>query len=95
MNKRTISLILCLIIFIVFDIEAQDLSPLTDRINRTRDQVKLIVQAVIGLAALGGGLYAYFKVQSDDGGSGKKAIGNFVLALIFGSALITIIEVFI
>lgn len=56
---------------------------------------KSIVQAIILLASLGGGLYAYFKVQTDDGGNGKKAIGNFALALIFGAVLIAFIEFFL
>ena len=59
-----------------------------------RQLLKRLVQVIIGICSLGGGLYSYFKVQTDDGGSGKKAIGNFIFALLFGSMLITIVELF-
>ena len=59
-----------------------------------RRLLKNLVEIIIGICSLGGGLYSYFKVQTDDGGSGKKAIGNFVFALLFGSLLITIVELF-
>lgn len=73
---------------------AQEEGAVIAEINKWRNSLKLIVQSVIGLCSLGGGLYSYFKVQTDDGGSGKKAIGNFLFALLFGSVLITIIEMF-
>ncbi len=63
-------------------------------LERYRQLLKRLVQVVIGICSLGGGLYSYFKVQTDDGGSGKKAIGNFIFALLFGSLLITIVELF-
>lgn len=56
--------------------------------------LKRISQLVIAICSIGGGLYSYFKVQTDDGGAGKKAIGNFVLALLFGSTIIVAIELF-
>lgn len=63
-------------------------------LEKYRNLLKRLVEAIIGICSLGGGLYSYFKVQTDDGGSGKKAIGNFVFALLFGSLLITIVELF-
>ena len=63
-------------------------------LERYRKLLKDLVQVIIGICSLGGGLYSYFKVQTDDGGSGKKAIGNFVFALLFGSLLIVIVELF-
>lgn len=68
---------------------------LSQSINTWAGNLMLVVNSVIGLAALGGGLYTYFKVQSDEGGSGKKAIGNYVLALIFGALISAIIKFFI
>ena len=94
-NKYKFLVLIAVSLFFSLSSFAQDLSPLSDRINRTSEQIKTIVQAVIGLVALGGGIAAYMKVNADDGGSGKKAIGNFVLALIFGSLIIVLIEVFI
>lgn len=72
---------------------AQDFSAFTASVDQAADSAKPLVQSVIGLAALGGGIIVYFKMQNDEGNSGKKAVGNFVLALIFGALLITLVEV--
>ncbi|OXA65950.1 hypothetical protein B0A67_24010 [Flavobacterium aquidurense] len=68
---------------------------LVSKINTWKATLLLVSRAVIGLAAIGGGLHTYFKVQADDGGSGKKAIGNFILALVFAALLQGIIEFFL
>jgi len=68
---------------------------LVNQIQTWTQQLKTVARAILGLVAIGGGVYTYFKVQSDDGGSGKKAIGNYVLALVFASLLWSIIEFFI
>ena len=68
---------------------------LENQLETWTDNIKPIAKLIIGLAAIGGGIYTYFKVQSDDGGSGKKAIGNYVLALVFGAMLFVIIEFFL
>mgnify|MGYP003450786250 CR=1 FL=1 len=68
---------------------------LVAQIDSWKATLLLISRSVIGLAAIGGGVYTYFKVQADDGGSGKKAIGNFVLALVFAALLQGIIEFFL
>lgn len=91
MNKKTTLLTFCLGLMTISPLFAQLEQQLTD----WTEQAKIIAQLVVGLAAVGGGLYAYFKVQTDDGGTGKKAIGNFVLALIFGAVLIAVIEFFL
>ena len=70
------------------------LGQITTQIKGYKEDVKNIINAILGLSALGGGLYTYFKVQNDDGGSGKKAIGNYVLALIFGGCIWVIVEAF-
>lgn len=51
---------------------------LIGEIENWKGQIKIVAQALIGVFAIGGGIYAYMKVQNDDGGSGKKAILNFV-----------------
>lgn len=91
MNRKTSVLTICLGLLTISPLFAQLEQQLTD----WTESAKTIAQLVIGLAAVGGGLYAYFKVQTDDGGTGKKAIGNFVLALIFGAVLIAVIEFFL
>lgn len=90
MNKKTLLLIAILIIPQV--ILANNL---VAQIDSWKQTLLLISRSVIGLAAIGGGVYTYFKVQADDGGSGKKAIGNFVLALVFAALLQGIIEFFL
>lgn len=52
---------------------------LISKINGWKATLLLVSRSVISVGAIGGGVYTYFKVQSDDGGSGKKAIGNFAL----------------
>lgn len=92
MRGKNVLLTLCFTLLAVSPIFAQELET---QLTEWTAQAKTIAQLVIGLAAVGGGLYAYFKVQTDDGGAGKKAIGNFVLALIFGAVLIAVIEFFL
>lgn len=91
MKGKKVLLTLCFFVLGVSPLFAQ----LEQQLVEWTAQAKIIAQLVIGLAAVGGGLYAYFKVQTDDGGTGKKAIGNFVLALIFGAVLIAVIEFFL
>lgn len=88
--------ILCIVVFFIADVlfAQQGLDQIADKINSYNAGIKNVVRAVLGIAAIGGGVYTYFKVQNDDGGSGKKAIGNYVLALIFGGIIFTIVEVF-
>lgn len=94
MKKRETILTVVLIVIAVSPIWAQE-QDLGQAISEWTRTAKSIVQAVIGLGAVGGGLYAYFKVNTDDGGNGKKAIGNFVLALIFGAVVIALVEFFL
>jgi hypothetical protein len=91
MKGKKVLLTLCFFVLGILPLFAQ----LEQQLVEWTAQAKIIAQLVIGLAAVGGGLYAYFKVQTDDGGTGKKAIGNFVLALIFGAVLIAVIEFFL
>lgn len=96
MNKKIF--FLCVVGFLttglLFAGDPTGLDKIANDINSYNAGIKKIVRAVLGLAAIGGGVYTYFKVQNDDGGSGKKAIGNYVLALIFGGIIFTIVEVF-
>lgn len=95
--KKTSLFYLCLILVALPGIvEAQTGGGnLISQINSWKATLLLVSRSVIGLAAIGGGVYTYFKVQADDGGSGKKAIGNFVLALVFAALLQGIIEFFL
>lgn len=93
-NLRKQDYILLAVVLLVPIIMIYGQDGLEGEITAWRDKVKPVVKAIIGLVSVGGGLIAYFKTNSDEGGSGKKAIGNFLLALIFGAALFTIIEFF-
>lgn len=92
-NMLIVMFVVCLF-FYSENLFAVDTSVIERELDGWRIALKRIIQSIIGICSLGGGLYSYFKVQTDDGGSGKKAIGNFVFALLFGSLLITIIELF-
>lgn len=96
MKKTTIIYVLIAILLLPELVHAQQGgSQLISQINSWKATLLLVSRSVIGLAAIGGGVYTYFKVQADDGGSGKKAIGNFVLALVFAALLQGIIEFFL
>jgi hypothetical protein len=84
--------IIAVLLLLPLCVDAQDL---VGTINNWKRQLKLVLQAVIGLAALGGGAMAFLKVQSSGGDEGKKAIGVFITALIFGAVLFAVIEFFI
>ena len=93
-NNMLIAMFVVCLFFYSENLFAVDTSVIERELDGWRIALKRLVQVIIGICSLGGGLYSYFKVQTDDGGSGKKAIGNFVFALLFGSLLITIIELF-
>ena len=61
-------------------------------ISKWSDQAKTVGRTVMGLAAIGGAVLVYFKMQNDDGSSGKKALMTYVGALIFAAVAWTIIE---
>lgn len=91
-NEKTITLVILFLLVPTVFVFGQELE---NQLKTWTNDIKKIAKLVIGLAAIGGGIYTYFKVQADDGGSGKKAIGNYVLALVFGALLFVIIDFFI
>lgn len=95
--KKSTLFYTCIVLFVIPTlVHAQSGGgTLVAQIDSWKATLLLISRSVIGLAAIGGGVYTYFKVQADDGGSGKKAIGNFVLALVFAALLQGIIEFFL
>ena len=88
-------LMLGLIILFPVLCEAQAATTLTQKIRDWVADMKPVVNAVIALVALAGGLGAYLKMQSDDGNNGKKAVTSFIGALIFAALMFIIIDVFI
>lgn len=58
-------------------------------------KAKIVGKSIIGLAAIGGGVITYFKMQTDDGSSGKKALLNYIGALIFGAIVFALIDEFL
>lgn len=96
MKNRSIFYLTLLVLFIPELIHAQaGGGTLVAQIDSWKATLLLVSRSVIGLAAIGGGVYTFFKVQADDGGSGKKAIGNFTLALVFAALFQAIIEFFL
>lgn len=93
-NMAIAMFVVCLFFYSESLFAQDERAQIFSKLEGYRGLLKDLVQTIIGICALGGGLYSYFKVQTDDGGSGKKAIGNFVFALLFGSLLIVIIELF-
>lgn len=91
MKRKDVILTVVLVLIAVSPILAQE-QDLGTALNGWTRTAKSILQAIIGLASVGGGGYAYMKVNTDDGGNGKKAIGNFFLALVFGAIVIALIE---
>ena len=91
---RGLALAFLLFLVPVLGLYAQNSGSLEGAIDNWADRLETIGKSVIGLAAIGGGIYTYFKVQSDDGGSGKKAIGNYIIGLVFGAVLFMIIDFF-
>ena len=73
---------------------AQGNAALENQINQWSTTLRRVVKAVVGLAAIGGAAFAYFKMQSDEGGNGKKALGAFIGALIFAALMFQIIDFF-
>jgi len=93
MKKYVLILLIVSLVLLPTIIYAQ--GDLINQINTWKNQLKLVARAVMGLVAIGGGIYVFFKMQSDDGGSGKKALGNYILALVFAALLWAIIEFFV
>lgn len=96
MNKKTFIYLTLALIIIPGVMQAQNGGGnLVAQIDSWKTTLLQVARSVIALAAIGGGVYTYFKVQADDGGSGKKAIGNYILALVFAALLTGIIEFFL
>lgn len=75
---------LCLPLFAYCQIESE--------INQWKTTAKSVGKAVIGLAAIGGGVVTYFKMQNDDGSAGKKTLMNYIGALIFAALVWVVID---
>ncbi len=61
-------------------------------IETWKGTARTVGKSVIGLAAIGGGVITYFKMQSDDGSAGKKALMGYIGALIFGAVVWMVID---
>ena len=61
-------------------------------IDNWKGTARTVGKSVIGLAAIGGGVITYFKMQSDDGSAGKKALLGYIGALIFGAVVWMVID---
>lgn len=86
----------CILLMLPSLMEAQNNGgALVQQIDSWKAQLAIVVKSVIGLSAIGGGCYAYFKMQSDEGGNGKKALGSFAGALIFAALMFQIIDFFL
>lgn len=82
-NLLTLSL-LCLPLFAYCQIEGE--------INQWKTTARTAGKAIIGLAAIGGGVMTYFKMQNDDGSAGKKSLMNYIGALIFAALVWVVID---
>lgn len=76
--------LLCLPLFAYCQIEGE--------INQWKATARTVGKAVIGLAAIGGGVMTYFKMQNDDGSAGKKSLMNYIGALIFAALIWVVID---
>lgn len=61
-------------------------------ISKWTQNARRIAKSIIGLAAIGGGVIVYQKMQSDDGSSGKKALMSYIGALVFAALLFVLID---
>lgn len=86
--------IILLLTFTLLPFLAMAQGDLEGQIQNWSNQLRTVAKAVVSMAAIGGGMYAYFKMQSDEGGNGKKALGSFVGALVFAALMFQIIDFF-
>ncbi len=84
--------ILFLALFLLPELIFAQGGSLDGEIKKWSGQAKTIGRTVMGLAAIGGAVMVYFKMQNDDGSSGKKALMTYVGALIFAAVAWTVIE---
>lgn len=55
-------------------------------------KARVIAKSIVALAAIGGGVIVFFKMQNDDGNNGKRALMSFVGALIFAAVMFVVID---
>lgn len=70
---------------------AQDL---VGQIETWKQNLRIVVNSIIGLVAIGGGIYVYLKMSNSDGDSGKKALLNYIGSLIFAALMWGVIQFF-
>ena len=68
------------------------LGQIESTLNSWKDPVKSIARVLIALGAIIGAVWVFFKMQSAEGGEGKKALMNYIGALAFGMLVWVLIE---
>ena len=88
--------LLAVVFFYLFPVLAfaQD-SNLETQVQSWQVTTARIAKAVVGLAAIAGGVFVYFKMNLDEGERGKKALISFIGALIFAVLMFYLIDFFL
>lgn len=83
------TMVLCLGLLLFPEFMFADVS---GEISKWKATARNAAKALIGLAAIGGGVYTFFKMQTDDGSSGKKQLLTYIGALIFAALMFVLID---
>lgn len=92
-TKNLLTFLLTLVASIAYA-QNPDWDAAADTIGDQFSGIRNVGRAIIGLSAVGGAVMVYLKLQSDEGGSGKKGLMNFLGGLIFVGVIFLVIEIF-
>jgi len=91
-NKKKVLSLILILGFSYLTFGQGGLGQIESTLNSWKDPVKSIARVLIALGAIIGAVWVFFKMQSAEGGEGKKALMNYIGALAFGMLVWVLIE---
>ncbi|MBD3906768.1 MULTISPECIES: DUF4134 domain-containing protein [Chryseobacterium] len=93
--KKTLRIVTGMFVILLLLTPEMMFADINGEISKWKGTARTVGKSIIGLAAIGGAVLTYFKMQTDDGSSGKKALMNYIGALIFGAVAFILIDEFL
>lgn len=94
-RRRLLTLLALLLYLLPVFVFGQGQSNLESKIEDWQGKAAKIAKALVGLSAIGGGLVVYFRMNTDEGERGKKALMTFIGALIYAVVMFYLIDFFL
>lgn len=90
-NQKLVSF-LVLTLFIGFSAYSQQFDDINDKLTTWKDALITISRTIIGIGAIVGAIWVYFKMANSEGSEGKKALMSYLGGLAFAAVVYIIID---